>query len=201
MEKSAVNSTRWKIKLYSSAFLRLGTARHDFSTYQVIPLPCLLFCHPRGIYFWSKVTFFQSGVDPSALPMWDFHFHLMHSKHTMFWDQTILCSCWARRKIRILHSELFLLLFGLFRGNFLFFLLSRFKIEKLFILITVWWTQNVVNTEFCRCLFFLADSMRRRIAGKVFFFPFCICIPFLSTRSKYENVFVFNLFWVVFYLK
>lgn len=134
--------------------------------------------------------------------MWDFHLlHLMHSRHTVFWDQTILYSCWARRKIRILLSEPFLVLFGLFRGNFVFSALSQFKIEKLFILITTWWTQNVVNTKFCRCLFFFAGSVRRKIAGKGVFFPFYICITFLLTRSKYDNVFVFNLFWVVFYLK
>lgn len=129
--------------------------------------------------------------------MWDFHLlHLMHSRHTVFWDQTILCSCWARRKIRILHSEPFLLSFVLFGGN-LFSLLSSFKIEKLLNLITTWWTQNVVNQEFCRCLFFLACSVRRKIAGKVcgFFSPFYICITFLLTGSKYHNVFVFNLLY------
>lgn len=131
--------------------------------------------------------------------MWDFHLlHLMHSRHIVFWDQTILCSCWARRKISVLHSEPFLVSFGLFGGNFLFSLLSQFTIERLFILITTWWTQNIVNTEFCRCLFFLAGSVRRKIAGKGFFFPFYIYITFLLTWSKYDNVFVFNLFWVVF---
>lgn len=118
--------------------------------------------------------------------MWDSHLlHLMHSRDTVFWDQTFLCSCWARRQKFYTVNLFFIYLVW---GNFPVILLSWVKIENLLILIATWVTQNVVNTGLCVSPFFLTEPARKD--GKGFFFPFLFCISFLLELETSMKIFL-----------
>lgn len=62
------------------------------------------------------------------------------------------------------------------------------------------WLRTLLTQNFVGVSSFLLVQWGEKYLGR-FFFPCYFCITFLLTGTKYDNVFVFNLFWVAFYLK